>query len=226
MTKTIATAAMLLSLAGCASVFDPNGASATYTCEDPNDPTTTVDGVTCKTPIAIYKSTHGAPEVRESDLPIGVTLKDYNQGRVGGNENAPNAHMPHPALGMTYHIGNRLEPQGQPDFARPVRSPAQIMRIWIAPWIDQADDLHFPSYVYTEIQPRRWNFGVESFNGRGVILPTKELGTVPGAKVSHAKGGAAPVQRQVTGSSGQSGSSEQSNLNTGGTLPDLPNQQQ
>jgi hypothetical protein len=37
-----------------------------------------------------------------------------------------------------------------------LRMPAQVMRIWIAPWEDSRGDLHAPGYLYTEIEPRRW----------------------------------------------------------------------
>jgi hypothetical protein len=40
------------------------------------------------------------------------------------------------------------------------RAPAQVMRIWIAPWEDSRGDLHAPGYLYTEILPRRWRIGV------------------------------------------------------------------
>ena len=40
--------------------------------------------------------------------------------------------------------------------AVPLRSPARVMRIWIAPWEDSRGDLHAPGYLYTEIDPRRW----------------------------------------------------------------------
>ena len=40
--------------------------------------------------------------------------------------------------------------------AVPLRSPARVMRIWIAPWEDSRGDLHAPGYLYTEIEPRRW----------------------------------------------------------------------
>ncbi|MBK1700210.1 TraV family lipoprotein [Thiococcus pfennigii] len=39
------------------------------------------------------------------------------------------------------------------------RAPAQVMRIWIAPWEDSRGDLHAPGYLYTEIVPRRWRIG-------------------------------------------------------------------
>jgi conjugal transfer pilus assembly protein TraV len=45
---------------------------------------------------------------------------------------------------------------GQP---LPIRTQAQVMRIWIAPWEDEDGDLHADGYVYTEIQGRKWNLG-------------------------------------------------------------------
>lgn len=38
----------------------------------------------------------------------------------------------------------------------PLRLPAQVMRIWLAPWEDERGDLHASGYVYTEIAPRTW----------------------------------------------------------------------
>ena len=43
-----------------------------------------------------------------------------------------------------------------PDKPVPIRTPAVVMRIWIAPWVDAHDDLIAPGYVYAEIEPRRW----------------------------------------------------------------------
>ena len=40
--------------------------------------------------------------------------------------------------------------------AVPLRTPARVMRIWIAPWEDSRGDLHAPGYLFTEIEPRRW----------------------------------------------------------------------
>ncbi len=220
MMKATLAALALLSLAGCASVFDPNGATSSYTCESPNDPDAATDGVTCKTPFAIYKSTHGAPAVRQSDLPIGVSMKDYESGQYQApGTKDPNEGMPHPATGMTYRVPGGMGADNQPEFARPVRAPAQIMRIWIAPWIDKSDDLHFPSYVYTEIQPRRWTFGAEAFNGRGMVMPAKTLGTVPGGRVSNGHDAKPQTQRPAASSGPQ-----QSHLDTGAQLPKLPTQ--
>ena len=39
----------------------------------------------------------------------------------------------------------------------PLRVPAQVMRIWLAPWEDENADLHASGYVFTEIAPRTWS---------------------------------------------------------------------
>ena len=49
----------------------------------------------------------------------------------------------------------------------PIRTPAQIMRIWVAPYVDTNGDLIAPGIVYTEIEPRRWIYPDDaSGNGR------------------------------------------------------------
>ncbi len=61
------------------------------------------------------------------------------------------------------------------------RMPAQVMRIWIAPWTDERGDLHRPSHIYTEIVARRWAVGGDvraesggqaSFDPNGPMVPT------------------------------------------------------
>ena len=47
----------------------------------------------------------------------------------------------------------------RPEGPVPLRAPAQVMRVWIAPWEDSRGDLHAPGYLYTEIEPRRWTLG-------------------------------------------------------------------
>ncbi len=46
-----------------------------------------------------------------------------------------------------------------PDKPVPVRTPAGVMRIWIAGWEDDLGDLNSPSHVFVEIEPRRWVVG-------------------------------------------------------------------
>ena len=52
----------------------------------------------------------------------------------------------------------------RPEGPVPIRTPAQVMRVWIAPWEDSRGDLHAPGYLYTEIEPRRWTLGTRAFD--------------------------------------------------------------
>lgn len=47
----------------------------------------------------------------------------------------------------------------------PVLHQAQVMRVWIGPWVDDNKDLHWPGLMFTEVQTRKWNFGQDDFNG-------------------------------------------------------------
>jgi conjugal transfer pilus assembly protein TraV len=57
----------------------------------------------------------------------------------------------------------------------PIRTPAQVMRIWVAPWENSEGDLMMSGLVYTEVQKRRWQVGLERPDIRDIIRP---LGSV------------------------------------------------
>lgn len=46
-----------------------------------------------------------------------------------------------------------------PRAAEPHRDPAQVLKVWVSPFEDEAGRLHMPSKVFVEIEPRRWNVG-------------------------------------------------------------------
>ena len=53
----------------------------------------------------------------------------------------------------------------------PIRTPSQVMRIWIAPWEDADGDLMVSSYVYTELEPRRWMIGKAAPTTSSSLIP-------------------------------------------------------
>ena len=74
--------------------------------------------------------------------------------------------------GSSVAAADRVEPDAQettdvisgpvlprPEGPVPIRLPAQVLRVWFAPWEDAHGDLHAPGYVYTEVVPRRWSLG-------------------------------------------------------------------
>ena len=85
--------------------------------------------------------------------------------RSDRNAEAPEA----PALAGTRVVATgpvRPSPEG----AVALRLPAQVMRVWIAPWEDSRGDLHAPGYLYTEIEPRRWSLGAPAEPDREFLI--------------------------------------------------------
>lgn len=63
------------------------------------------------------------------------------------------------------------------DEEKPIRLPPRVIRIWIAPWEDSDGDLHQPSYIYSEISPKRgrWLFGEkEVATGSPILRPMEK----------------------------------------------------
>ena len=115
-------------------------------------------GVMCKTPGQVYKMTEGNT-LDASVLapePKVVSAKKINPVASVADANTP----------------------------MPIREPAKVMRVWIAPWTDKNDDLHWPSYIYTEIQQRKWSFGNPDFKAMSPVVPYKNLSASAAAQPS------------------------------------------
>jgi conjugal transfer pilus assembly protein TraV len=104
-------------------------------------------GVMCKTPGQVYRMTEGDRLDPSALEPKTVSVKRVNPAVSINDANTP----------------------------MPIREPAKVMRIWIAPFTDKNDDLHWPSYVYTEIQERKWSFGNPDFKEMNPVVPYKNL---------------------------------------------------
>ena len=48
--------------------------------------------------------------------------------------------------------------------AIPNRTPAQILRIWIAPWVDKQGNWHSGGVVMTDIAPRDWQSAIPIYS--------------------------------------------------------------
>lgn len=71
-------------------------------------------------------------------------------------------------------IDNYVAPR-LPDRPVPIRTPAQVMRIWVAPWEDTNGDLIVSGYIYTEIEPRRWVIGEGVPHSEPVLRPLQTV---------------------------------------------------
>jgi hypothetical protein len=83
--------------------------------------------------------------------------------------------------------------------AVPQRTPASVMKIWIAPWEDAQGDLHDASSVYVEVQSQRWRLADNVASqpvlrplqvqpredGHQGVSPGSEAKSVPSAQPDH-----------------------------------------
>lgn len=165
---------LVFMLAGCASVLNTANHDEFACLGMP-------DGVMCKSPLQVYRATHDATPDRDSvtAAPVkrsgGQTSQetfDDGSGLVSLQPEKAARDKP-PALPLPLHLPTHL-PNSQsasPNLPLPVLEPAKVMRIWIAPWEDSKKDLHWPSYLFTEIQPRKWSFGKSEFTGSRPVIP-------------------------------------------------------
>ncbi|WP_051331338.1 TraV family lipoprotein [Methylocaldum szegediense] len=111
-----------------------SGCATKYGCKGmPNDPI-------CMSTREAYKATnHVSPSSSEKNQKKGKTARTEAPAGAARHQ----ARAPYPKI----------------DDPTPIRTPSSVMRIWIAPWEDTDGDLVVSSYVYTELQPRRWVIG-------------------------------------------------------------------
>ncbi len=142
----ISTILLLLLQSGCASF---GIGESEFAC--PGRPA----GVRCMSASEVYAATADSDQVAATaDKALGddPDIEDLKSGASTENSNPQTAKHNHP-----HNILNPLIPAF--DKPVPVRTPAKIMRIWIASWEDINDVLHIGGYHFKEIEARRWVIG-------------------------------------------------------------------
>lgn len=127
------------------------------------------DGIVCKSPTQIYNMTNqdevGA--VYQSDLDV---QKDEGKGMFKSNK----ASKQGPTSPAQDAVNLFSKPQFQAASSpMPVLEQPKVLRIWLAPWKDQNETLNWGSYMFTEITPRRWNFGDSVMRNTPVTAPNQ-----------------------------------------------------
>lgn len=118
-----------LFLAACAAT--PRGK---FQCPTP-------DGVACMGVQDLYAATHDADRV------------------VGRTQPADARGSEHSAEPLVFRARSTRSRSNYAPAQLPVRQPAKVMRIWLAPWEDDQGDLVMASYVYSEIETSKWSVG-------------------------------------------------------------------
>lgn len=140
--RFLSMAAVTTVMAGCS--FLQVGESE-YSCKG------MPDGVTCMSARDVYQLTENENFRQEVELRQAAKDQAIKEGK-SMDEVLP-AVQPHIAVGERYVVP---KPARNPI---PIRSQATVMRVWVAPWESDSGDLNVPGFIYTEIEPRRWEIG-------------------------------------------------------------------
>lgn len=158
-TAAVFAATAVLVLSGCASTLNTAGDSE-FAC----------DGKTnnCPTPLEVYGATHNSPEsVRNGRTPDQwKTGQSDANGKIKSQKPTEDLRRDLTELAPSSKLLVAAEPP-----AMPIRQASQVMRIWVAPWVDGNDNLNWASYVYTEVTPKRWSFGEQEVRHQGMPAP-------------------------------------------------------
>lgn len=105
------------------------------------------------------KAKYGCP------APDGVQCKSISE--VYKRTQGPRAPSPdHPALRAARGAPPSAAPVPE-ETPRPIRSAPKIMRVWIAPWIDDEGDLHQEGFLYMVVDEGKWAVGLPSVRSNG-----------------------------------------------------------
>lgn len=86
-------------------------------------------------------------QIREQNSkPVGTESGDAQKGKIS-EKNSLQAHSSQVPHSFSY--------DGQV-----LRSNVKVLRVWIAPYVDNTDDLNLSTLVYTDIEKKRWDLNV------------------------------------------------------------------
>ncbi|WP_272654133.1 MULTISPECIES: type IV conjugative transfer system lipoprotein TraV [unclassified Providencia] len=136
--------ASAVALTGCSSLV---GGESEYGCKG------MPDAVTCMSMGEVYELTDGSnykERVSEvSQQQLSGKQVNVKQVTAGGNGAGPSVSAGAAYVPVPVPVSN---PQ-------PIRTPSKVMRVLVDSYESADGDLNVPGYVYTEIEPRRWEIG-------------------------------------------------------------------
>lgn len=140
--KAIGVILVATSITGCASVLTVG--EPEYACKG------IPEGVQCMSVTDVYNATHDGKSLTVSADEGAEGVQVVGASEASGEQIKAEREAAFINTFVAPHLPN------QPI---PIRTPAVVMRIWIAPWEDKNGDLITTGFVHTEIEPRRWVVG-------------------------------------------------------------------
>lgn len=119
-----------------------------------------VDGVRCLSTREVYEKTHRGQVPEPTLVKRGKIIQQSTPSTT--DDQAPTTREATIVTDLS-------------DSTVPIRTPAKVMRIWIAPWEETQGDLVLSGYVYTEIEARRWRVGSTPAKNLDHFTPLKAV---------------------------------------------------
>ena len=131
---------LLPALSACANMAGLDGKSE-FACRAP-------DGVVCTSVSGVYANTLvGTLPARQADYPQGVAPESAAEIQQKGQADTPRPYSATPPAGTAPAAGT------------PLLSAPRVLRLWLAPWVDEDGDLHDQAYLYVMWHRGEWQLG-------------------------------------------------------------------
>ncbi|MEW5788298.1 MAG: type IV conjugative transfer system lipoprotein TraV [Pseudomonadota bacterium] len=153
---------LLPALSACANMAGLDGKSE-FACRAP-------DGVVCTSVSGVYANT------------LAGTLPAMREGtpQSAAPVSATDAESKHSAdLPRSY--GATPPASTAPAAGTPLLSPPRVLRLWLAPWVDEEGDLHDQAYLYVMWHRGAWQLGHTEAGIRRQFAPIAAPVTMPSA---------------------------------------------
>ncbi|HHS8915293.1 type IV conjugative transfer system lipoprotein TraV [Escherichia coli] len=188
--------ASIASLTGCSSLVDGN---SEYGCKG------MPDSVTCMSVGEVYELTDGDNYKQR--------VSEVSQQQMAGKEvNVKHQTAGGEVSGPSVSGGAPYVPVPQPTAnPQPIRTPSQVMRVLVDPYESSDGDLNVPGYVYTEIEPRRWEVGASR---AATVQPVIRPMQAPVSSEPIAENSASTTQAKNTSQNARGGKNQGSNTRT------------
>ena len=132
---------LLPALSACANMAGLDGKSE-FACRAP-------DGVVCTSVSGVYANTLTGtlPAQQAGSVPQGVAPESTADADPKRTADLPRPYTATPPAGAAPAAGT------------PLLSPPRVLRLWLAPWVDEDGDLHDQAYLYVMWHRGEWQLG-------------------------------------------------------------------
>jgi conjugal transfer pilus assembly protein TraV len=149
---------LLPALSACANMAGLDGKSE-FACKAP-------DGVVCTSVSGVYANTvAGTLPARQADHAQGMASESAVEIQQKGQVDTPRPYGAAPPASTAPAAGT------------PLLSPPKVLRLWLAPWVDEDGDLHDQAYLYVMWHRGEWQLGHTEAGIRRQFAPIAPMGT-------------------------------------------------